>query len=204
MKYIISLMLVLTLSACWMGCGPRYRTIESYDSADPQWKQKAAKSLERGLNPQKTSDFIGPALSDEQWRELALDGNAQAQSQQCSSHGLKADVPADYYEKIVVWCRTDAQAGDVAAMRLVGNLYASGNAGYPQNHEEAYFWHAARITDSHVPVDERDAVAKQLSPAQIDAVNRRVADWKKSLCAKKTFTRRESVLQGWHCGNVAQ
>jgi hypothetical protein len=146
--------------------------------------------------------LIGPMRTDSEWRNLAENGDPTAQSTECALHGFKNDVDPAYYQKILLWCRHDADKGGVQEEYLLANLYASGRSGFPQDWEEAYFWYAVRIDDSHIPTTERDEAKNHLTDQQIKLVDERVAKWKENLCASNPTEHNARVERDWHCASM--
>ena len=149
---------------------------------------------------EKIEHVVGPMRTDKEWGELAEAGDQAAQSEQCSMHGFRKDVEADFYRKIVTWCFGDAEKGSVASEYLLAKLYESGEGGLPQSWENAYFWYAVRITDDHISTVELNEVKKHLLDQQIKATNEKVTNWKTTLCASKPTERNAAVMREWHCG----
>jgi len=149
---------------------------------------------------QSIENMVGPERTEIEWRRLAENGDKKAQSEQCGAHGFHNDVDSDYYKKIVSWCRSDAEEGNIQAEYLLGDLYARGQGGLSQSWEEAYFWHAVRILDN-IPSTERDGMAKHLTPMQIVLQDERVIKWKEKLCASHPAERNAIVMRDWHCKN---
>jgi hypothetical protein len=74
----------------------------------------------------KLASIVGPMRTEDEWKHFAENGDQIAQSEQCSAHGFKNDVDPYYYQKIISWCRNDAEKGDVSGETLLAKLYAAG------------------------------------------------------------------------------
>lgn len=75
--------------------------------------------------------------------------------------------------------RERAAEGDAQAQVLVGRMYEVGK-GVKQDYAEAYFWDSIAIQypSYRFMEGQADSAAKHLTPEQISAVNKRVAEWK--------------------------
>ena len=96
------------------------------------------------------------------------------------------DGPAQAYRRFVRWYRDAADHGDADAQRALGILYANG-VGVVRDYEEGYFWLSLSVKSSggnperdgnSWARDRRSEIAVRLSQRQIDAVRKRVENWK--------------------------
>ncbi len=114
----------------------------------------------------------------EWYRNAAEQGNAGAQAHLGLLYHEGRGLPQDY-KQAVEWYRKAAEQGSAVAQFNLGGLYESGY-GVPQDYEEAYFWMNlanAEFSDPSV-ARSRDEVARNLTPQQITAVQKRVREWK--------------------------
>jgi TPR repeat protein len=84
--------------------------------------------------------------------------------------GVKRDVAQAF-----TWCLKAAQQGYVDAQSTIGRMYFMGE-GTSRNFEESYFWYSV-AAKAGKPKEWPQAVARYLNPAQIEAVEKRVAYW---------------------------
>ena len=77
-------------------------------------------------------------MSLREWRPLAEQGVAEAQSKLGQMYKLGLGVPQDYAEA-VVWYRKESDQGHVNAQHNVGCAFYTGK-GVPRNHAEAARW----------------------------------------------------------------
>lgn len=167
-----------------------------------QWVHGAVNAAlcEKQPCPSKSlEELVGPMRSEIEWRKLAENGDSSAQSQQCSTHGFEKDVDPEYYQKVVSWCRTDAEKGNAQSQFLLAGLYANGHANLPQSWEEAYFWYALWAVAANRRTTERDEAATHLNAQQIDSVNERIVKWKERLCASNPTERNAIIWRSAYC-----
>lgn len=97
-------------------------------------------------------------------------------------HFGEANTPADIAEA-VKWYRLAAAQGDPDARFNLGGLYELGQ-GVDRDLVLAYMWYALSVAvslpgaDQDAAVESRDAVAKQLSPADLEQAEKLVTEWK--------------------------
>ena len=108
------------------------------------------------------------------YRRAAEEGVAPAQFRLAVMYYSGEGVRQDYSEA-ANWFRKAAQQGDAGAQKNLGVMYGKGQ-GVPQSHAEAYVWTdiAAKSGDKGAMII-RDYAARELSPADLDAAQKRVA-----------------------------
>ncbi|MBI3441868.1 MAG: sel1 repeat family protein [Proteobacteria bacterium] len=115
------------------------------------------------------------------WRQAAEQpgwGQADAQYHLGDLYATGLGVAKDDVEA-AKWYRKAADQIYHSAKYKLGDLYAKGQ-GVPQDYVEAYYWYSLGMNQQNNYDDyakERDAVAKQLTPDQITAVQKRVKEW---------------------------
>lgn len=116
-------------------------------------------------------------------RPLAEGGEAHAQSLLGTIYKEGSGVPADY-AMAANWLRRAANQGDAIAQIHLADLYRRG-VGVAQNSIEAYVWAGlAAINPSALAQDReqaaqyRDGYSRFLSPAEIEAAQKRIREWK--------------------------
>ncbi len=116
------------------------------------------------------------------WFRLAADqGFAAAQYNLGVRYENGRGVPQDDTEA-VPWYRLAADQGNVQAQHILGGLYAEGR-GIPQDRIAAHMWLSlaaaqASAADRDTYVEERDAVAEQMTAEQIAEAQRLAREWK--------------------------
>ena len=113
-------------------------------------------------------------------RQSADQGDASAQFYLGAMYAGGQGVPQDDAQA-VAWYRKAADQGHVPAQVTLGVMYANGE-GVPQDYVEAHKWRniaASRITGDEQKryAETRDALAKQMTPAQLAEAQKRAADW---------------------------
>jgi len=117
-------------------------------------------------------------------RPLASKGNADAQNNLGLMYAKGQGVQQDYTEA-AKWYRMAADKGVPSAQNNLGAMYASGQ-GVPVDYVEAYMWFtlAASYFTASAPEERskvaknRDAVAVNITPAQIAEAQKLARDWK--------------------------
>ena len=118
------------------------------------------------------------------WRELADDGNADAQFNLGYLYDHGRGVREDPVEAMR-WYRQAAVQGDAIAQFTVGAMY-EGHRGVPLDYVQAHLWYglaASRFTDAQAEdrkraVASRDRVAAKMTPAQIAEAQKLAQEWK--------------------------
>lgn len=115
------------------------------------------------------------------WRQAAEQpgmGQADAQYHMGDLYATGLGVTQNDAEA-AKWYRKAADQRYHSAKYKLGDLYAKGQ-GVPQDYVEAYYWYSLGMDQQNNYDDyakERDAVAKQLTPDQKMAVQKRVKEW---------------------------
>ena len=116
------------------------------------------------------------------WCRLAAEqGSANAQYVLGIMYANGRGVPQDYAEAMK-WCRLAVEQGYARAQYMLGIMYANGR-GVPQNDVQAHMWF--NLAASRAPASERDiafelrnAVASEMTPAQIAEAQKLAREWK--------------------------
>lgn len=95
-----------------------------------------AQDFEAGMRAAKAGDF---ATALKEWRPLADQGNAEAQTGLGLGYYTGDGVPQDYAEA-AKWYRLAAEQGNALAQWGLGNMYGNGQ-GVPQDYAEAVKWY---------------------------------------------------------------
>ncbi len=117
-----------------------------------------------------------------EWRPLAEQGNANAQTNLGFMYDKGQGVPQDYAEA-VKWYRKAAEQGNASAQNNLGFMYGTGK-GVPQDYMQAHLWY--NLAASRSPpgknhdnaVKNRDIIAKRMTPAQISEAQKLAREWK--------------------------
>ena len=116
------------------------------------------------------------------WLRLAaVQGHVEAQANLGVMYAMGLGVPQDYTEA-VKWYRLAAEQGDPGAQHNLGAMYFHG-CGVPQNDVRSYMWYNLAAANStgdlqKLAADNRDKVARLMTPAQIAEAQRLAREWK--------------------------
>ncbi len=123
--------------------------------------------------PAPPADRPSPADMDS---ARAEQGYAQAQSNLGFMYDKRQGVPQDYAEALK-WFRKAAEQGLAEAQINLGVMYAEGE-GVPQDYVLAHMWFILSTANgSKKGRDNRDIIAKEMTPAQIAEARRLVRHW---------------------------
>ncbi len=113
-----------------------------------------------------------------QWYEkAAAQGHADAQVNLGILLVYGRGVPQDY-KMAVYWLRLSANQGNDLAQRKLGLMYERGD-GVPQDYVQAYMWYnLGAANGAKRGAALRDALAKQMTPDQIDEAQKLAREWK--------------------------
>ena len=113
-----------------------------------------------------------------QWYEkAAMQGDALAQLNLGAIYGNGNGVPEDY-QMALYWFRLSANQGNAMAQTKLGLMYERGN-GVPQDVVLAQKWYILGAANGDkLGAELRDALAKQMTPAQIAEAQQLARDWK--------------------------
>ena len=111
----------------------------------------------------------------EEWRTLAEAGDAEAQvalaDLYLTGQGVRIDVAAG-----ISWYRRAAESGHPVAQLNLGDFYARG-AGVPRDSVAAYAWLSLAAEQGRVWAEQRrQAIARQMSPAELAEANKRTQE----------------------------
>lgn len=100
------------------------------------------------------------------YRQAAKQGQAGAQSNLGVMYAKGKGVAQDA-KQAVAWMRKAAEQGESTAQSNLGLMYAKGK-GVPQDYQQAYVWYSvAAANGEHLAIEQRDAVAKNLTQADL-------------------------------------
>ena len=108
-------------------------------------------------------------------KSAAEQGDVEAQFLLGYAYALGNGVPQNAREA-VRWWRKAAENGHGGAQYNIGIAYFRG-MNVPQDYAEAYFWLNLSASQNPSYVEDRDAVAANLSPGKIEEVQVRCKKW---------------------------
>jgi uncharacterized protein len=113
-----------------------------------------------------------------QWyKKAAAQGEAKAQYNLGTLFLNGGGVPKDY-QQALRWFRMAADQGEAVAQTKIGIMYDEGQ-GVPHDVVQAHKWYSLAATNGDKPAAElRDALAKQMTPAQIAEAQQLAREWK--------------------------
>ncbi len=114
----------------------------------------------------------------QQWYEkAAAQGQTKAQYNLGILYFNGEGVPKDY-QQALRWFRLAADQGEALAQTKIAIMYDEGQ-GVPQNFVQAHKWYNLAATNGDKPAAElRDALANQMTPAQIAEAQKLAREWK--------------------------
>lgn len=117
-------------------------------------------------------------VQTQQWYEkAAAQGQAKAQYNLGILYFNGEGVPKDY-QQALRWFRLAADQGEALAQTKIAIMYDEGQ-GVPQNFVQAHKWYNLAATNGDKPAAElRDALANQMTPAQIAEAQKLAREWK--------------------------
>jgi TonB family protein len=157
--------------------------------ADPHLESQAA-SFIACVHPHYLQ--VGPSGPDEaqirQLRLLAEGGERRAQFELGLAFAYGDGVPVDY-AAAASWFRKAAEQGDGDAQNMLGAAYQDG-IGVPQDAVEALKWRTIAAAVESCDVDgkfaaARDALSRNMTPAQRSQSQKRADDWMRQFAARK-------------------
>ncbi len=105
------------------------------------------------------------------YHKAAEQGQAGAQSNLGVMYANGKGVAQDA-KQAVAWMRKAAEQGESTAQSYLGLMYAKGK-GVPQDYQHAYVWYSvAAANGEHLAIERRDAVAKNLTQADLSAAQK--------------------------------
>ena len=130
--------------------------------------------FEDGAEAYSRGDY---ATALKEWKPLAEQGQASAQSNLGVMYDNGQGVPQDYAEA-VKWYRKAAEQGNAGAQNNLGVMYANGQ-GVPQDYIQAHmWWNLSAAQGNKVAVQNRDLIASKMSPEQVAQAQRLAREWK--------------------------
>ena len=113
-----------------------------------------------------------------QWyKKAAAQGQAKAQFNLGTLYLNGEGVPKDY-QQALRWFRLAADQGEALAQTKIGIMYDDGQ-GVPRDFVQAHKWYNLAAMNGDKPAAElRDALAKQMTPAQIAEAQQLAREWK--------------------------
>jgi len=111
-------------------------------------------------------------------RKAAAKGKADAQYVVGAMYYTGNAVIQDH-KQAVVWFRKAAEQGHADAQQVLGLMYRYHIGGMPQDNVIAYMlWNLAAANGREIPAEQRAAVAKAMTPEQIEEGQALSAPWK--------------------------
>jgi TPR repeat protein len=111
------------------------------------------------------------------YEKAAAQGQAKAQYNLGTLYLNGGGVPKDY-QQALRWFRMAADQGEALAQTKIGIMYDEGQ-GVPHDFVQAHKWYNLAATNGDKPAAElRDALAKQMTPAQIAEAQQLAREWK--------------------------
>jgi TPR repeat protein len=109
---------------------------------------------------------------------FAMLGDSNAQLNLGKYYATPHNAAPDF-EQAAKWYRKAADQGNAEAQYRLGDIYYTGKGHVKQSYEEAYFWFllAAKTGPKAFAID-RNETEKHLTSDQIEAIKKRVDDWK--------------------------
>ena len=152
---------------------------ENYAEALKLFQKAAAKgSAEAQFQIGKLYDWgegvaKDPAEAMKRFRQAAENGNAEAQLAIGVKYAQGRDAKQDYTEALK-WLRKAANQDHPEALKWMANMYEEG-WGVTKDPAEAYFWDRLAVVYG---TTGGTRVSDKLTPEQLAAVDKRVADWR--------------------------
>jgi hypothetical protein len=154
--------------------GMEATTRGDYATALREWRplaEKGSTSAQYNLGLMHANGWGVPqdSVQARQWYEkAAAQGDASAQTTLGGLYETGMGVPQDYVQARQWWEKAAVQ-GEVSAQFNLGHLYFAGN-GVPQDYVQAHKWFNLAAANGNKPgAVLRNYLAKQMTPAQIDA-----------------------------------
>ncbi len=120
--------------------------------------------LQKGLAAYQSGDY---ATALREWTPLAEQGNAFAQNNRGLMYATGEGVPQDY-KTAVKWYILAANQGNATAQSNLGTMYDNG-IGVLQDYVHAHMWfNIAASSGNKVASKNRDLIAKEMTPSQLE------------------------------------
>jgi len=127
-----------------------------------------AQDYQKGLSAYHAGDFVATL---QEWRPLAEQGNASAQSYLGDMYYEGEGLPQDFTEA-VRWYRLSAEQGDAFAQHNLGFMYDNGE-GVPEDLVAAYmWWNLSAAQGIEKAKKNKDIFAGQMTREQIAEAQR--------------------------------
>jgi uncharacterized protein len=176
----------LTMSAC-AGSQPAVDTSTNMRAEDEATAKELRKSAEGGdasaRNALGLLYYEGKGVPQDyrqakQWfEEAAKQGHAGAQVNLGTLY-LRGEGAPESAQMALFWFRRAAEQGDALAFAKLGLMYAQGR-GVLQDFIQAHMWYnLSAAHGENRSAEARDALAKQMTPAQIAEAQRLAHEWK--------------------------
>ena len=156
---------------------------EDYATALSEWRPLAEQGdalaqYNLGVLYRKGRGVPQDDVQARQWYEkAAAQGQAKAQFNLGTLYFNGAGVPKDYRQALR-WFRLAADQGEALAQTKIAIMYDDGQ-GVRQDIVQAHKWYNLAATNGDKPAAElRDALAKQMTPAQIAEAQKLAREWK--------------------------
>ena len=134
---------------------------------------KAGEKTKPGKEAIDRGDY---ATALKEWRPLAEQGEARAQTNLGVMYRLGEGVPQDNTEA-VRWYRRAAEQGHTKAQFKLGAMYFMGR-GVPQDDVQAHMWlNLAAAPGNELARKIRDNLAEKMPPAQLAEAQRLAREW---------------------------
>ena len=165
-------LLVLTVAVAAMALGYLLApTIEGHLLRRTQAAQSRVPS-----SPQNAADHLGRALSPDDLRKLAEQGNPDAEWQLGVLYHDGDGLPKDD-TLAVQWFQRAAEQGYVRAQSTLGAYYWAGR-GVPQDFSKAYFWSQLALAQGDENSKSRlEGLSAQMTQAQVAAARQQAEAW---------------------------
>jgi TPR repeat protein len=111
------------------------------------------------------------------YRKAADQGHAGAEFSVATMYDKGQGVPQDF-KTAVTWYQKAADRGDAGAQGSLGSMYGNGQ-GVPKDYVRAHMWfNLAAGVGNHTALQNRDAIGRLVTPAQIEEARKPVREWK--------------------------
>ncbi|MFQ5952155.1 MAG: tetratricopeptide repeat protein [Candidatus Omnitrophota bacterium] len=153
-----------------------------FATASQEWRPLAEKGDAKAQNAIGVMYATGKGFPQDytkaiKWYRKAAEGGYLAAMRNLGSMYAGGEGVAQDFGKAAKWYRAAAERGDHAALHKITRFYAEGT-GVPQDYVQAYTW--SLILDCSHPeeLEQRQAIAGELTAEQITAAKKNAAEWK--------------------------
>ena len=137
-----------------------------------------AQDYQKGVEAYKNGDY---ATALREWRPLAEQGDAGAQTNLGVMYGNGEGVTQDYKEA-VKWYRKSAEQGNADAQTNLGVMYDKGRGVLQDNVYAHMWWNIAASSGNATAIKNRDSIAKTMTAADISKAQTLARE-----CVKKNY-----------------